>query len=352
MTKRILILGAGGVARGMAALLAKQGHVPMLWSPSGQGTAGLVDAALQVSGVIEGDFPVAVATELEPAVDWAEVVVLAMPVNGHRATLDAAIPHLRADHSVIISAQLSLGGLYLHQELTRRNIEALVIAWGTTVVLGRALGGNGVQIGGIRARVEVAALPVTRADEALALCQTLFGDRFEKAASILAIALGNLNPPVHMANALCNLTRIEKAESWANYDGITPAVARLIEGLDAERLGLAKVFGLRVRSVERHFRDTFSLPEGHCLAQMAALIHAKRGGPPGPTDLSTRFITEDLPFGIVEIITLAQRVDHPTPLHLAGLTLFESLCGSNFRAENTLLTAVDFDALGSGFIPG
>ncbi|MDZ4395912.1 NAD/NADP octopine/nopaline dehydrogenase family protein [Cypionkella sp.] len=345
MAKRVLILGAGGVARGMAALLTKAGHVPMLWSPSGRSTQALRSLPLQVSGALDGALRIAIAQDLQTALHWAEVVVLAMPANGHRATLDAALPHLRADHGIIISAQLSLGGLYLHQALAARGVAALVMVWGTTVVLGRCLGEDGVQIGGLRARVEVAALPDTRSDEALALCHALFGDRFGKAESIVAIALGNLNPPVHMANALCNLTRIERGEVWANYDGITPAVARLIEGLDGERLALAAAYGVRVRSVERHFRDTFALPEHLSLAEMAAQIHARRGGPPGPTDLSTRFITEDLPFGIVEIITLAQHIQHPTPLHEAGLTLFQCLCGRDFRAENTLLPALDFAAI-------
>ncbi|GLS87141.1 opine dehydrogenase [Cypionkella aquatica] len=345
MPRRVLILGAGGVARGMAALLHSLGHEPMLWSPSGQGTRALASQPLQVTGALAGTLRVAIAQDLATALDWAEVVVLAMPANGHRAALDAVLPRLRADHTIIISAQLSLGGFYVHQALTARGVSALVMAWGTTVVLGRALGADGVQIGGLRRRVEVAALPVARADEALALCQTLFGDRFAKAPTLLAIALGNLNPPVHMANALCNLTRIERGEVWANYDGITPAVARLIKGLDAERLALAAAFGLSVRSVERHFRETFALPDALSLAQMAARIHADRGGPPGPTDLSTRFITEDLPFGILEIITLAQHVGQVTPLHTAGFTLFQSLCGRDFCAENTLLPAIDLGAV-------
>lgn len=194
--------------------------------------------------------------------------------------MDLALPHLTAGHSVIVSAQLSLGAAYLRQALVARGVEATVIGWGTTVVMGRKSGPGCVQIGGLRPAVPMAVLPTAQTEPALALCRHLFGDRFQPAPGLLAIALGNLNPPVHLANALCNLTRIENGEIWFNYNGITPAVARLIGALDTERRAVAQAFGLSVRSVEDHFRMTFGLAEGLSLAEMAAQIHQKRGGPP------------------------------------------------------------------------
>lgn len=342
---RVLILGAGGVARAMAALLHQGGHQPQLWSPSGQGAADLAQADLQANGALQSRFRVDLATDLPAALRAAAVVVVALPANGHRRVMDLALPHLTAGHSVIVSAQLSLGAAYLRQALVARGVEATVIGWGTTVVMGRKSGPGCVQIGGLRPAVPMAVLPTAQTEPALALCRALFGDRFQPAPGLLAIALGNLNPPVHLANALCNLTRIENGEIWFNYNGITPAVARLIGALDAERRAVAQGFGLSVRSVEDHFRMTFGLPDGLSLAEMAAQIHQRRGGPPGPVTLNTRFITEDVPFGIVEIITLAAAAGVAVPLHQAGLALVNALYGARFDRQNDLLPAVDLAAL-------
>lgn len=341
----VLILGAGGVARAMAALLHLRGHQPRLWSPSDAGGADLRQADLQAEGALQARFRVDLARDLAAEVAAAPVVVLALPANGHRRVLDLLLPHLTARHTVIISAQLSLGAAYLHQALAARGVAATVIGWGTTVVMARQGGAARVQVGGLRPAVPMAVLPRGQGAAGLALCERLFGARFRLEPSLLAIALGNLNPPVHLANALCNLTRIEKAEAWANYDGITPAVARLILALDAERLAVARAFGLQVRSVEDHFRMTFDLPAGLPLAEMAAQVHRRRGGPPGPTTLATRFFSEDVPFGIVEIIALAAARDVAVPLHQAGLALADALHGQRFERQNDLLPGVRIAAL-------
>ncbi|MBT9246484.1 NAD/NADP octopine/nopaline dehydrogenase family protein (plasmid) [Gemmobacter fulvus] len=335
---RVLILGAGGVACAMATLLHQAGHQPVLWSPSGRGTADLLQQDLLARGALETRFRVQVASDLAAALREAQAVVLALPANGHRRVMDLALPHLEAGHTIIVSAQLSLGAAYLHQALVRRGVEATVIGWGTTVVMGRRTGPAEVQIGGIRPAVPMAVLPEVQGAQGLALCRSLFGARFQLAAGLLDIALGNLNPPVHLANALCNLTRIERGEVWANYDGLTPAVARLIEALDLERIAVARAFGCAARTVQDHFRMTFDLPHGLSLAEMAAQVHQRRKGPPGPTSLTTRFITEDVPFGIVEIIALANHAAVAVPLHEAGLRMINALCGQTFEQMNDLLS--------------
>jgi opine dehydrogenase len=81
------------------------------------------------------------------------------------------------------------------------------------------------------------------------------------------------------------------------------------------------------------------------LAEMAAELHRRRGGPPGPTSLETRFITEDLPFGVVPLIRLAQARGIALPLHEAGLRLLGSLCGQDFAAGNDLMDESGFDDL-------
>jgi opine dehydrogenase len=336
----VAILGAGGIGRAMAALLHRRGHHPLIWSPSGRGTEGLRHADLQAEGALVERFPLPVAEGLAQALAQASIVLIALPANGHRRVMDAALPHLTAGHTVIVSAQLSLGAAYLAQELQARGIAATVAAWGTTLAMGRAVGPAGVQIGGLRGALEMAVLPAAAAQDTLALCQALFGDCFRLVPRLLSIALGNLNPPVHLANVLCNLTRVERGEPWANYHGITPAVSRLIEALDAERLALAAAHGLTPPPITAHFARSFDLPADLPLAEMAARVHARRGGPPGPTSLETRYITEDVPFGIAEILFLAARRGLALPLHQAGLTLMDALCGRDFAAENDLLPAL------------
>lgn len=342
---RVAILGAGGVGLACAAVLAHKGHAPVLWARHDAAVQAIRAQGVQAQGALEGRFPVLVDSDLATVVEHAAVILLTLPANGRRVLFDRLLPMIRPGQTLIISGDLSLGGSYLHRRLMAAGIEADVAAWSTTAVMGRRLAAHQVQIGGIRPVGPMAVLPVSAQNRALAVCTELFGPGFT-AAGPLAILMGNLNPPVHMANALCNITRIEKAEAWGNYDGITPAVARLIEDLDRERLDLASRCGLTVRSVRQHFHRSFDLPDTLTLAEMAAELHRRRrGAPPGPTSLATRFLTEDLPFGVWPMIRAAQLLGVHLPLHEAGLTLLSSLCGQDFAAANDLIDDCGLDEI-------
>ncbi len=335
------VLGAGGVGLGTAALLAQSGHGVAIWSPS----QARGDAMLASQGAVAGCFPVRTTDDLAGAVAGSDVVVVALPGWAHRTVLAALAPVLQDGQTVLISSHASLGGLYLHRLLADRGCEAIVAAWGTTVVTGRRTGPLACTVSNIRTAVDAAAIPAKRGHAALAVCRQLFGDRFVARSSLLAIQLSNVNPQNHLAMLLCNLTRAERGEAWGNYWAITPAVGRLMEALDEERLALASHFGVQVRTIRDHFHLSFGV-ELAPVWEQAAAVHAMGGTPNGPATLDTRYITEDVPYGITVTEWLARVAGVPAPLHTAGAALFCALTGRNLRAENDLLPALQLDGVG------
>ena len=212
---RVAILGAGSIAYGGAAFLSQQGHDPVLWSPSGKRAQALAGGeSLIAKGAVEGRFSIAVAASCAEALEGAGVVFVALPANGHKLVMDAAAPHLKEGQTVIVSSHTSFSGLYLSKLLARRGVTVPIVAWSTTVTAGRQTSDTEVNVSVVRAKVDMAVLPVSAAAPALALCKALFGDRFNERPDMLAIALSNLNPQNHMGIALCNFTRMEKGEQW------------------------------------------------------------------------------------------------------------------------------------------
>lgn len=333
---RIAIIGTGGVALGYAARLTQEGHSPVLYSQSGSGAEGLAGAEVTCSGKISLTFRPEVTTDLAEALAGAAGVIVAVPANRHQIIMDALALLLSPGQQVLVSAELSLSGSYLVRRLGDKAAEIPVSSLSTTILMGRRTAPASVVVGALRSRCEVSTLPQTQDAAALTFWQSLFGPALVMGDGPLAIALSNLNPPIHMANALCNFTRIEKGEDWCNYDGITAGVARLIETLDAERLAVATALGLTVRTVEEHYRLSFGFDAGLPLAQMAAMVHQIRKGPPGPTSTETRFVTEDVPYGIVCVEHLARMAGVAAALHTAGIEVFSAIYGRDFRSENTL----------------
>jgi len=349
---RVAIVGAGAIARAYAVLLARDGHAVALWSPRGEGLRDVPAAdppawpaargvRLRAEGLVTGDHVVAVLATPDGLAD-ADVVIVALPANAYADTLPRVASHLRTRQVVFVSGALSLAPLWLAELAAGHGAHPTVAASGTTVATARARDG-GVAVNTVRTRVGIAALPVAAAPAALATLASLFGDRFDIAGDVLAVTLANINPVAHAAMALCNLTRMEYGEAWPQYHYLTPAVARLVEAMDGERRAVASAFGHGVAPIAAHFQRSFDVPQ-HTLAEIAAELHRRRGGPPGPTTLDSRFVLEDVPFGLACNEALARVAGVPVPTTSATITLLSTLYARNFRDENPLLDALSLRA--------
>ncbi|MEP6790050.1 MAG: NAD/NADP octopine/nopaline dehydrogenase family protein [Ramlibacter sp.] len=345
---KIAIAGTGAIGLASAAWLAHAGHEVTVWSPGGSGADALRRQPLEATGVLECKAQVRVADGVADLLRGAQAVLIAVPVNGHKAVMDALLPGLDTGQTVIVSSMSSLSSLYLFEQARQRGLDITVASMGTTVLTARRSGPAQARVMTKRSELGVSALPAARAGAALALCRDLFGDVFVPDPNTLASALTNINPVAHGPLALFNWTRIERAENWPQYHYMTPQVAAVIGRLDAERLALAAAFGLRVRTIEAHFAKSFGTTSD-TLADIAAELHAKRGGPPGPTDTATRFLGEDVPYGLVFSAVLGCVAGVAMPATAAVVQAAGLILGRDLAAENDLIAPL---ALGQETVQG
>ena len=344
---RLAVLGAGAVGPGAAALAVSRGHQAVLWSPSGAGTEGLGDA-LEVEGVLEGSFVVGVAASLEEAVTGADAVLLAVPAYAFAALLPRIAAALPPDVPLLIAPAASLAPLVF--EAARRGPRAPVGALATTPLGGRRLAPGRVRVAMIRSELEVAALPAAAAPAMAALAHDLFGNCYLPAPDVLQVALINANPIIHAALALTNLTRIEQREAWPQYGMMTEGACRLMARLDAERDALASAWGLAIPSIATALHRASQVPVGP-LAAMGRAIAAGRGAVLGPVALTSRYITEDVPFGLSFYLALAAARGTPMPVTQSVVTALEACCGQDF-SHNPLLGGIDWAGLPAALVNG
>ncbi len=337
---KVAIAGAGAIAMGYAAFLLQRGHETSVWSPSGQRTKALIEGApLRVSGAITGDFCPRVCRDAQELAE-GDAVVLALPAYGHRSVLDSLVPYIEQRHTIIISAHLSFSALYLSKKLAERAIRIPIVVWNTTILTSKAQSPTEIRIGAIRDKVDMAAVPASLIHEAQGTCTDLFGDRFVLKDDVLTIVLSNINPESHLATALCNLTRIERGETWGQRANMTPTVGRLVEALDRERLAIATAFGKPVSSILDHFAKSFGITAGS-VAEISAILVERGNDPMGPKDIETRYVLEDVPFGLIPALKLAELASVDATLHKSGVEILSASYGRDFAADNDLLTELD-----------
>ena len=340
---KVGIAGAGSIAFGTAALLWENGHDPMLWSPSGDGTKELAGGAqLTAVGALEVTCSPRIADNAQTLARDNDVLVVALPGYGHKTVLDALAPHIRSGQQVIISSHMSLGAVYLAGLLKARGLTVPITAWGTTAITGRRQSGTEVRVNTVRKLIDLCTVPEEMSGEALELCKSLFGDRFQPREGLLAISLSNLNPQNHMGIALGNMTRMERGETWSQGQNVTPNVGRLLEELDEERLAIAGALGLEVRTIFEHFHLSFHVPVAS-ISEMNQEMHEQGNGGTGPATADSRYVTEDVPYGLALTVALGDLTGRPAELHRAGIRIFSAMYGRDFLAENELLNALDLD---------
>jgi len=342
---KVGIAGAGAIAFGAAVYLEQAGHTAILWSPSGERTKRIAAGEpLTATGAVEGRFHPGVAASAADLAGAADVLLVALPAYGHKAVFDALAPYIRDGQTVLISSHASFGALYLSRLLAARGVVVPIVAWGTTVTSGRQPSPVEAQVNTVRSKVDICTVPAARAAEGLACCRALFGDRFVERDGLLAIALSNLNPQNHMGIALCNMTRMEHGETWAQGYNVTPNVGRLLEALDRERLAIAAALHLPVRTIFEHFHLSFHVPLAS-ISEMNQEMHREGRGGTGPATADSRYVTEDVPYGLAVTAKLGEMAGCPAALHRAGVEVFSALYGRDFFAENGLLAALGFDTM-------
>jgi len=349
----LAVVGAGPIGRASAALVAAATRGPLdgrsassasrvaLWSPSGASTRDLQRTGegvrLRATGALDTTVEIGLigrATELAAF----DVLLIAIPGNAYSAVLPSVVDALRPGQAVIVSGALSMAPVWLHEHAKARGVEVSVVSWGTSLCTARRVpeAVADVAVGSIRSRFEMATIPAAGGEAAHALCTRLFGDRFNRVDNLLATLLSNVNPVAHAAEVLPNLTRIECAEDWPLFQYLTPAAARIGEAIDAERIAIARAFGLEVRSVHEHTHLSYHVPMAS-YGEMAAAVHAKVGSPPGPKSFEHRYLVEDVPYGLVFFEALGELCGVPTRNISGAITLLSSACQRDFRSENRLL---------------
>jgi opine dehydrogenase len=196
----------------------------------------------------------------------------------------------------------------------------------------------------------MAAVPAAAAPEMAALAQRLFGNDYPVARDALAVALTGSNPIIHGVLALTNLTRIEHREAWPQYAMMTEAACRMMAAMDAERAALAAQFGLMVTDLPTALARANRIPPAP-MHEMAATIAAGRGAVLGPTELSSRYIMEDVPFGLAFYLALAAPAGISMPVTAACVVALEAALGVALR-DNPLLARLDAAAIPHALLHG
>ena len=188
--------------------------------------------------------------------------------------------------------------------------------------------------------LQIATFPGNRIESVFPRLSPLF-PRAVAAPNILHTGFTNANAMLHVANCIANAARIESGDSYKFYaEGVTPAVARLYEAINAERVAVAAALGASVPSLADWFDRVYGVREA-TLVETCQKLTYNSDGPyqttGTPKSLDHKFITEDVPTGLIPMSALGAAAGVGTPAIDALIELARCMTGRDFEADGRRL---------------
>lgn len=333
---RFCVMGAGHGGMAMAAHLSITGFSVNLFNRSPRRLVSVQErGGIEVTGEVEGFATLNVVTcDAAEAMDNTDVVMVVVPATAHRDMGGILAPHVRDGQVVILNPGRTGGALELAQVIAQRNpaVQPYLGEAQTLLYAARVTNPGQVHIYRIKNSVPLAMLPAYQTADVLPLIRQAL-PQFVPGDNVLKTGLDNIGAVFHPALTVLNAGRIEDTHGEFDYyvEGVTPAVADVLEAIDAERVAVAAALGIRANTA----REWLYLAYDAAGRTLLEAMRANRGydGIRAPTTIQHRYISEDVPASLVPIASLGEMLGVPTPAIRAIVHLASVMHGVDYRAE-------------------
>ena len=332
---KITILGGGNTAFAVAANLTLNGaSVTLCELPEFSQMVDPIRESRQITldGVAaRGTAEVArVTTDFAEGLADTELVLLIIPAYGHRAFAEACATHLRAGQMVVLMPG-TLGSLEFVRVLREKGAPAGVVVAETDTApyVCRKMSPTSAHIWGVVEGLGLGVFPSSEGERVKRRVERWFPGT-GLYPNVLACGLASMNPVVHPAGVLLNAGRVERSRGdFYFYDeGVTPGVCRLIYAVDRERLAIAKALDIQLSPVDEAFHAAGFGPKGDLWATIngSRMLTALRA----PGALDTRWLTEDVPYGLAAWSMLGEQLGVQCPIMRSLVDIASATLDRNF----------------------
>jgi opine dehydrogenase len=349
----IVVLGGGNTAFSVAAKLSLEGQEIVLWeAPEQAASIGPIRHTRQIRLTGTGGEGMAeitaVTTDAAEALAAGNVLLAPVPSYAHKAFASHILPHLRREH-VLALLPGNLGSLFFARLLGQTSFSPaeggpLVVESDTAPYVCRKLGPDHAHIWGVVPAMGIGVFPADETARALDALSPLFPG-VQAYPHVVGAGLGAMNPIVHPPGVLMNAGRIEysRGEFYFYEEGVTPGVVRAIEALDGERRALGEALGLRLLPVAEAFHAAGFGPKGDLWATINGSRMLTQLKAPG--SLQTRWLSEDVPYGLRTWAELGERCGIAMPVAHALVALGDAVMGTESWQSGRSLADLGIDQM-------
>jgi opine dehydrogenase len=335
MLKKVAVLGGGNGSHTMAADLALKGlEVRICEAPEFKDafntTLQRQEITLVEAGGGERTAKLALATtDFEKAIKGVDYIMMPIPATGHERFFRAIMPYLE-DGQTIVAWPGNYASLYFARMMGEEGLKRdITLAEGHTLPWGCRGEGGRIRIFVDAWKLLLAALP---SKETARVVKDLKGYYpVVAASSVLETSLNNLNPIVHPVGTILNAGAIDnRKEGFHLYrDGTTKSIAMAIKAVFEEVSRVGEAVGVKMLAYPEESFWSKGTIMGHYF-KAPRDMDGTVAGISGPSSMTSRYITEDIPYGLVPVAGLACSYGVDIPIIDATICLASTINGADY----------------------
>jgi opine dehydrogenase len=335
----IAVLGSGNGGCAVAFDCAAHGHQVSLFDfeqfPESI-KAVQKNGGIHSQGMLEGfQEVVSAGHEIEKTLDGADIIYAVGPAYSTRHFAEACKPYLKRGQIVIVCPSSCGGSIEFKNGagLDLRDVDIVVAETSTLPYAVRLLEPGKVRIfNKLKGGLFLAAVPAQNTSYVLEQVRDVY-PTMSAAKNILQTSLQNGNPVIHPTITLMNVAFIERTNGDFDFyhEGVTPAVGRLIEAVDRERISIGQKLGVEVipdpeLGVMQGYMTEATYDNGFITAPGFEGVKAQ-------SNLDYRYFNEDVGYGLVFLQKLGEQIGVATPVMSAVITLVSLLMKRDYSGE-------------------
>ncbi|MCW4013799.1 MAG: NAD/NADP octopine/nopaline dehydrogenase family protein [Candidatus Bathyarchaeota archaeon] len=336
----VAVLGSGGGGLAVAHDFSQHGHSVRLFDfPKFPVSINAVkeNKGIHAEGDLKGYAEIEYSGhDLEKALEGADLVIPVGPAYSTKPFADACKPYLKKEQVVLVCPSSCGGSVEFKNSVgyPLDDPDFIVAETNTLPYAVRVTEPGKVKVFlKLRGGLFLAALPAHQTPRVMGMVKDVY-PHIVAAKNILQTSLQNGNPIIHPAITMMNVGLIERTNGdfFFYEDGVTPAVGRLVEAVDNERLAIAEKLGVKVLS-----DPELGMLQGYQTEDNYNSSYQKAPGYKGikaQSSLDYRYFNEDVGYGLIFMSNLSAQIGVETPHMDSIITIASTIMMRDYRGEN------------------
>jgi opine dehydrogenase len=323
--KVVAVIGAGNGGCAIAADLAlAQWNVNLFEFRRYKGNIEplIAQGGIHITGAANQGFAKLgkMTTDMKDAVKGAKHILVTTQSLAHEDVALKIAPHVESGQTIFVMPG-SGGSLVFRRVFRDKGVNvALDIAETISLPYGcRKTSPTTVNVSRLLGNILLAALPSRNNDKVLEAFREMYPNS-SLMSNVLEVAISNPNLILHPGPTMLSISRIEfsKGDFGLYQEGFTNSIVKVMDRLDSEIMAIRERLGLPLLS----YKQLMEVRYGKSFEEHFQFM--VKVGSRGPFDVKTRYITEDVPIGLVLVSSLGKYLGVSTTtcdaiIHLCGV---------------------------------